>query len=96
MLTLQEAPAGIAAPAMLVIRFDLAHPPPASASPDDIVITGRRRYLRLPPLPDLHEDLLPRAETGFLGGTAGIGVEAKPLLGGVTSNRIMLTWKTKF
>ena len=96
MLAWQAAPAGAPGAAMLVIDFDLAHPPRPSLSPDDIVVTGRRRSQRLPPLPEVNEDLFPQAQTGLFGGTAAIVSEAKPLLGGVTSTRIMLRWNKKF
>jgi hypothetical protein len=96
MLALQDAPVSVSRAAMLDISFDLAHPPAASVSPGDILVVGRRRSQRLPPLPEHREDLFPQAQIGLLGGTAAIVGEAKPLLGGVTSNRIMLKWKTKF
>jgi hypothetical protein len=96
MLACQEAPASLPRAAMLVIDFDLAHPPKVSTSPNDILVVGRRKSQRLPPLPDHREDLFPQAQTGLFGGTAAIVGEAKPLLGGVTSNRIMFRWKTKF
>jgi hypothetical protein len=98
MLALQEATANAPPPAMLAIDFDLARPPAASPSPQDIVVTARRenRSQRLPPLPDVREDLLPQAQTGLFGGTAAIVTEAHGLPGGVTSNRIMLNWKMKF
>ncbi len=96
MLALQEAPASVPRTAMLQIDFDLAHPPATSDSPDDILVVGRRTSQRLPPLPDHREDLFPQAQMDLFGGTAAIVGEAKPLLGGVTSNRIMLKWKMKF
>jgi hypothetical protein len=96
MLAFQEAPASISQAAMLETSFDLAHPPKASVSPNDILVVGRRKSQRLPPLPDHREDLFPQAQTGLFGGTAAIVGEAKPLLGGVTSNRIMVRWTTKF
>ena len=96
MLAWQATPA-IAPPATLLdIPFDLAHPPAPSPSPADIVVTGRRPQRRLPPLPELHENLVPRAQTDLFGGTAAIVTEAAPLPGGATSNRVMLRWKKKF
>ena len=96
MLAFQEAPARVPQTEVLQIDFDLAHPPAPAASPNDILVVGRRKSQRLPPLPDHREDLFPQAQTDLFGGTAAIVGEAKPLLGGVTSNRIMLKWKTKF
>lgn len=96
MLACQDAPASLPRAAMLEIDFDLAHPPKASASPNDILVVGRRKSQRLPPLPDHREDLFPQVQKGLFGGTAAFVTEAKPLLGGVTSNRIMLKWTTKF
>lgn len=96
MLAMQEASAGAPRLIMLDPPFDLAHPPKQSASPDDIVVVGRRRSQRLPPLPDLREDLFPQAQVKLGSGALAVTNEAKPLLGGVTSNRIMLGWKLKF
>jgi hypothetical protein len=96
MLAFQEAPASLPRAMMLYTDFDLAHPPKTSASPNEILVIGRRKSQRLPPLPDHREDLFPQMQKGLFGGTAAIVAEAKPLLGGVTSNRIMLKWKTKF
>jgi len=96
MLAMQETAASAPRLIMLDPPFDLAHPPAPSASPNDIVVVGRRRSQRLPPLPDLHEDLFPQAQTKLGGGTLAVTNEAKPLLGGATSNRIMLGWKLKF
>jgi hypothetical protein len=96
MLALQEASASLPREAILAIDFDLARPPKPSPSPGDIVVTARRQSQRLPPLPDLREDLLPKAETKLFGGKAAIVTEAHGLPGGVTSNRIMLRWKMKF
>lgn len=96
MLAMQETSANIVRPAILDIPFDLAHPPKPSVAPGDIVVVGRRRNQRLPPLPEVNNDLFPPAQMRLLGGSAAIVGEAKPLLGGVTSNRIMLRWKLKF
>ena len=96
MLAFQEAPASAPRTEILQIDFDLAHPPARSASPNDILVVGRRKSQRLPPLPDHREDLFPQTQMDLFGGTAAIVGEAKPLLGGVTSNRIMLKWKMKF
>ena len=96
MLAMQETSAAMPAPIMLEIDFDLAHPPKHKASPEDIVVTGRRRSQRLPPLPDLREDILPPAQVKLGGGVLAVTGEAKPLPGGVTSKRIMLGWKLKF
>jgi len=96
MLAWQATPTSAPPATMLDIPFDLAHPSPPSPSPADIVVTGRRLERRLPRLPELREDLFPQAQTGLFGGTAAIVTEAKPLLGGITSNRIMLRWKMKF
>ncbi len=91
-----DAPPREAPLAVLDIRFDLAHPPVPSPSPEDIIVTGRRANRRLPPLPDLRENLLPLVQTGLLGGTVAAVIESSPLLGGATSNRIMLRWKKTF
>ena len=91
-----QATAAEAPPAAIPdIHFNLAKLRPSDDA-NEIVVRGRRIDERLPQLPDLHEDVLPKAQTGLLGGTAAFVTEAKALPGGVTSNRIMLNWKVKF
>ncbi|MBO9574807.1 MAG: hypothetical protein J7494_03635 [Sphingobium sp.] len=95
LLALQELPAKTS-PTLLDIHFDLAQPPSASPDPDVIVVQGRRLNVRLLPLPDLHEELLPKAQTGLFGGTLALVGGATQLPGGAISNRIMLNWKLPF
>ena len=100
LLALQDTSASVATtaprPALLDIDFDLAKPRRASPDPNEIVITARRNNPRLLPLPEIREELLPKAQIDLGGGKLGITTEASALPGGVTSKRIMLKWKLKF
>ena len=97
LLALQDTSASAAKPVLLDIAFDLAKARrSAPASDDVIVVTARRNNLRLEPLPEIQDDLIPKAQMDLGGGKLGIVTEAHSLPGGVTSNRIMLAWKLKF
>ncbi len=98
LLALQEASANAPPPAVLEIHFNLAHLPPPSPGPNDIVITGRRRSNRLEPLPDVPDEVyIPRAEFSPFGRTR-LSADFTPTLfsNGTVSNRMMATLKLPF
>ncbi len=92
----RKLPSAPPPPAMLEIDFDLAHPHHGTAAPNEIIVTAAAAISACRPCPICTKDLLPRAEIGFLGGRLALVTQPKELPGGVISNRIMLTWKTKF
>jgi hypothetical protein len=98
MLALQATAARTPMPVLPDIRFDLRDVE-ASSVPDpgaDVVVTGRRRSYRLEPLAKLPTELMPRAGAGLFGGGMTLDVVPTILPNGIPSNRLMLTWKTRF
>lgn len=83
--------------ALADVKFDLRNVPPATASPQEIVVTGRRKPdPRIRPLPETSQGS-PRAEIGLVGDTrVGIEVEQSGLAGGAVSNRAMVRVKVRF
>jgi hypothetical protein len=97
LLALQDAAAGLpSVPGLSDMPFDLRTAPRTAG--DAIVVVGRRRDMRLAPLPEGFE---PHRElrAGFdLSGSSGMTLDLAPatLPNGLPSNRIMLTWKMTF